>query len=75
MAVRRRIKKALRARRGMATPTDLCAEIGVSKSVAYQLVESGAVPSARAGRRWLISWETIEKVKRGQITFQMPCRA
>jgi excisionase family DNA binding protein len=68
-------KQSKRARRGMATVDDLGREVGVSKGVAYDLVESGAVPASRAGRRYLISWETIARIKSGELTFRMPCRS
>jgi hypothetical protein len=64
--------RAKRAKRQMATVTDLGVEIGVSKGVAYDLVQAGVVPSSRAGRRYLIAWETIARIKRGEITFSMP---
>jgi excisionase family DNA binding protein len=70
---KRRIKK-IRTRRGMATVDDLGDELGCGKGVAYELVHTGAVPASRLGRRYLISWQTIERIKSGAMTITMPCR-
>jgi hypothetical protein len=59
-------------RDGMAGPEDLADELGVSLGVAYDICRSGVVPVSRAGKRYLIAWATIARIKRGEIVFSMP---
>ena len=56
-------------RRAMGSPEDLALALGISLGVAHELVRTGAVPSSRAGRRFLIAWPTIDAIVRGEKFF------
>ena len=43
------------------TPKDLCKKTGLSKGTVGKLLRSGAIPSRRAGRRYLISRTAYEE--------------
>jgi hypothetical protein len=58
----------------MGSPEDLAVALGVSLVVAYELVRTGAVPSSRAGKRFLIAWPTIDAIVAGEKFFSRPVK-
>jgi excisionase family DNA binding protein len=64
--------RAKRAASAMATVEDLAAELGIGRNQAYALVQMKAVPSVRAGRRYLIPRSVLAKIASGEMLPQVP---
>lgn len=47
------------------SPQELAKTLGVSKSLIYQALERGEIPSVKLGRRYIIPLAAIEKMLAG----------
>ena len=56
----------------LITIQDLCNELGISKSTAYKMIKSGAIPHGRIGRKIIIHKSELEQFIRNKILFTPP---
>jgi excisionase family DNA binding protein len=56
-----------RKRPAMATPEDVAQALGIGRNVIYSLLKAEALPASRIGKRYWISWSTVDRIIDGEL--------
>jgi excisionase family DNA binding protein len=55
----------------MASPEDAAKALGFSRNVIYGLLKAGVLPANCIGRRYWISWRTLDQITAGDLRLKM----
>jgi excisionase family DNA binding protein len=55
----------------MATPEDVAETLGLSRNVVYALLRAEALPACHVGRRYWVSWATLDRITDGELQLSM----
>jgi excisionase family DNA binding protein len=68
---RKPIKRRRNKRPALASPEDAAKVLGISRNLIYLLLNAEVLPANRIGRRFWISWTTLDQVRNGELRLKM----